>query len=66
MKEAFLGRRCYMSKIYIDVPVVGYETWIISSYIIDKNGKWQHNDNDNHLTNLENSYPYNERNSHIT
>lgn len=29
-----------MSKIYIDVPVVGYETWIISSYIIDKNGKW--------------------------
>jgi len=54
-----------MSKIYIDVPVIRYETWLISSYIIDKNGKLQHNDDDNHLTNLENSYPYNERNRHI-
>lgn len=54
-----------MSKIYIDLPVVGYKTWLISSYIIDKNEKWQHNDDDNLLRNLENSYPYNERNGHI-
>lgn len=54
-----------MSKVYIDVPTVAYETWLISSYVIDRNGKLQHNDDDNLLANLEGKFPYNEQNRHI-
>ena len=49
-----------MSKRYIDVPVVGYETWLISSYIIDIQCN-----NDESLEKLSHEYPYDERNKHI-
>ena len=55
-----------MSKRYIDVPVVGYETWLISSYVIDSDGNMQcGNDDDRCLDNLSHEYPYNKRNKHI-
>lgn len=53
-----------MRKIYIDVPVVGYETWLISSYIIDSKGDIQCC-NDEPLETLSYEYPYDERNKHV-
>lgn len=59
-----MNRRFLMRKIYIDVPVVGYETWLISSYIIDSKGDIQCC-NDEPLEKLSHEYPYDERNKHI-
>lgn len=53
-----------MSKVYIDVPTVAYETWLISSYIIDSKGDIQCN-NDEALETLSYEYPYDERNKHV-
>lgn len=53
-----------MSKVYIDVPTVAYETWLISSYIIDSKGDIQCG-NDGSLEKLSHEYPYDERNKHI-
>lgn len=53
-----------MSKIYIDIPVVAHETWLLSSYIIDSNGDiWR--DNNDSLEKISHDHPYDERNKHL-
>lgn len=53
-----------MSKVYIDIPTVAYETWLISSYIIYSKGDIQYN-SDDALQTLSHEHPYDERNQHV-
>ena len=55
-----------MSKRYIDIPVVGYETWLISSDVIDSDRNMQcGNEDDKWLDNLSHDYLYNEKHKHV-
>ena len=54
-----------MAKTYIDVPVIGYKTWLITTGII-KNGKFVEDEENNLITDLRKRYPYSHENSHVT
>ena len=53
----------FMAKVYIDVPTVAYETWLISSYVMDC-GKLKEVDEDDLLKNIESKCPYRLENKH--
>lgn len=54
-----------MSKTYIDVPEIGYRTWLIVTGYKDKDGNFIEDENSSLIRQLRKEYPYNEENPHI-
>lgn len=53
-----------MSKVIIDIPGIGYQTWCITSGYV-KDGKFFEDSEDGLLNEIKKSYPYNEKNKHV-
>lgn len=53
-----------MAKTYIDVPVIGYKTWLITTGII-KDGKFVEDEENDLITDLRKRYPYSHENNHV-
>lgn len=54
-----------MSKTYIDVPEVGYRTWLIVTGYKDKDGNFIEDERSDLIRQLRKEYPYSEENAHI-
>lgn len=57
-----------MTKTYIDIPVVGYETWVFSSYYIDGDAKSVIYDNIEDPVSFEDlhkRFPHSPENRHV-
>ena len=58
------GRSIKM-KTYIDIPVVAYQTWLIDTYYVDKDGN-RISDEDDTLANwLQKYFPYRSDELHV-
>lgn len=54
-----------MAKTYIDIPQIGYKTWLITTGII-KDGKFVEDEENDLIADLRKKYPYSHENSHVT
>lgn len=55
-----------MAKTYIDVPVIGYQTWLITTGFWNEHGKFvDDEENDKLIDYLSKRYPYSQENNHV-
>lgn len=56
-----------MAKTYIDVPVIGYETWLLSSGYFNNDGHFVEDEDaeDISFEDLRRRFPYEKSNPHI-
>jgi len=54
-----------MSKTYIDVPVVGYKTWLVTTGYKDENGNFVEDEDTDLIKELSKQYPYSNENQHV-
>lgn len=56
-----------MRKVRLDVPTLGYKTWVIAACYVNENGEYIEPEvNDfSFLDDLGKEYPYNKENPHI-
>ena len=54
-----------MSKTYIDIPVIGYKTWLIVTGYKDKDGNFIEDGENDLVRKLHKDYPYSNENQHI-
>jgi hypothetical protein len=52
-------------KTYIDVPIVAYETWLITTHLINDEGKRIDDDDNGLLDALERLYPERPNGPHV-
>lgn len=54
-----------MSKTYLDVPVIAYQTWLIVTGYKTKDGNFIEDEENNMVKELKKQYPYNRENKHV-
>lgn len=54
-----------IAKTYIDVPVIGYKTWLIATGII-KDGKFVDIEQNDLIDDLRKICPYSQENNHVS
>lgn len=53
-----------MAKTYIDIHIIGYKTWLITTGII-KEGKFVEDEENDLINYLRKRYPYSPENDHV-
>ena len=54
-----------MAKVYIDVPTMGYKTWLLTIHYTTKDGKVIEAEPNEDFSRLGKEYPYNKKNPHV-
>lgn len=54
-----------MAKTYIDVPVIAYQTWLITTGYKTKDGEFIEGEENSLIKELRKQYPYSQENSHV-